>query len=276
MLAAGIIVFREVLEAALIVGIVLAASRGVPGRGLVVGTGGAVGALGALLVASFAGAITGAASGFGQEILNAAILLVAVTMLGWHNVWMARSGREMASDMRLVGDAVRAGTRPIVTLGVVVAAAVLREGSETVLFLYGIALAENHGLATMAVSAAIGLALGCGVGTVVYFGLVSIPMRHLFAITSLIVVLLASGLAANAAGLLASAGLLPTLGEEIWDTSSWLSEQSLIGQILHTLIGYIERPSGVQLLFYAATGGTIALLMRRSGAKATAIERTVV
>ena len=93
MLATAIIVFREVLEAALIVGVVLAASRGVIRRGAWVAGGIAAGVLGATLVAAGAEGIQQAAAGMGQEVFNAVILLTAVAMLGWHNIWMTRHGR---------------------------------------------------------------------------------------------------------------------------------------------------------------------------------------
>src|SRR5882724_12029826 len=138
MLGALVIVFREVLEAGLIIGIVLAATRGVPDRGAWVGLGVGVGALGAGIVALFAEAISGAFEGSGQEFLNAAVLAAAVVMLMWHNAWMARHGREITAQMSAVGEAVTAGRRPMTALAVVVGLAVLREGSEVVLFLYGI------------------------------------------------------------------------------------------------------------------------------------------
>src|SRR5882757_6383177 len=138
MLGALIIVFREVLEAGLIVGIVMAATRGVVGRGrwIMIGIGGGV--LGASIVALFAGAISQTFEGSGTELLNATILAIAVVMLMWHNAWMARHGREMAAEMRSIGTAVSEGAKPLTALAVVVGVAVLREGSEVVLFLYGI------------------------------------------------------------------------------------------------------------------------------------------
>src|SRR5512141_1874696 len=139
MLATIIIVFREVLEAALVVSIVLAATRGVHRRGLWVSGGALGGLLGAAAVAWFADTIAATASGVGQELFNAAVLFVAVLMLGWHNVWMSQHGRELASSLKDVGAAVRGGTRPMHVLAAVVGMAVLREGSELVLFLYGVA-----------------------------------------------------------------------------------------------------------------------------------------
>src|SRR6195256_1053414 len=138
MLGALVIVFREAIEAGLIVGIVLAATRGVPNRAAWVGLGIGVGAVGAGIIALFAEAISGAFEGAGQELLNATVLGAAVLMLMWHNAWMARHGREMAADMRAVGQAVTSGTRPMTVLAVVVGLAVLREGAEIVLFLYGV------------------------------------------------------------------------------------------------------------------------------------------
>src|SRR5919201_4081702 len=141
MLGALVIVFREAIEAVLIIGIMLAATRGVPGRGAWVGLGIGVGVVGASIIALFAEAISSAFEGAGQELLNASVLGAAVVMLMWHNAWMARHGREMAAEMAAVGQAVTTGKRPMTAPAAVGGLAVLREGSEVVLFLYGIVAA---------------------------------------------------------------------------------------------------------------------------------------
>jgi high-affinity iron transporter len=265
MLATAIIVFREVLEAALIVGIVMAASRGALRRGAWVGGGIAAGVLGAVGVAAGAGTIAAMAQGMGQELFDAAILFAAVLMLGWHNVWMARHGRDLASNATQLGHDVRSGAQPLWALAFAVGLAVLREGSETVLFLYGIALAGQGGAAAMAIGGAVGLALGVAAGVAIYWGLVSIPMRQLFTVTSWLVLLLAAGLASQGAAFLMQADLLPPLGSNVWDTSFLLSDQSLPGKILHTLIGYTAQPAGIQVVFYLATLVVIGALMRALG-----------
>src|SRR5215217_1830144 len=163
MLATAIIVFREVLEAALIVGIVLAASRRIVHRAAWITGGIAAGAAGAILVAAGAGTIQAAAAGMGQEVFNAAILLTAVAMLGWHNIWMTTHGREMATAANRLGAEVREGARPLWALALAVGLAVLREGSEIVLFLYGIA-ATAEGAGGMALGGALGLAGGASAG----------------------------------------------------------------------------------------------------------------
>lgn len=265
MLGAAIIVFREVLEAALIVGIVLAASTGAPRRGFWITTGLAGGVVGAGLVALFAAEIASAAAGIGQELLNAVILLLAVGMLGWHNIWMSRHGRELAATAREVGDAVISGARPLYVLAVVVGLAVLREGSETVLFLYGIAAGGGLGVGSLLVGGTLGLAGGVAVGAALYLGLLRIPTRRLFTVTSWMVLLLAAGMASQAAGYLVQADLLPPLGNAVWDTSAVLTEDSILGKALHTLIGYVSRPEGIQILFYLATLCAIWLLTRVVG-----------
>ena len=265
MLATAIIVFREVLEASLVVGIVLAASRGVPQRGAWVAGGVLAGVLGAALVAGGAGAIAAAVNGIGQELFNAAILFTAVAMLGWHNIWMNRHGREMASTAATLGRAVQGGGRPLYALALVVGIAVLREGSEIVLFLYGIAIASGVGGLGMLTGGVLGLAGGAAIGAVIYFGLLAIPLKRLFAVTSWLILLLAAGMASQGAAFLMQANLLPSFGNDLWDTSAILSERSMPGVLLHVLIGYSAQPAGIQVVFYLATILVIGILMRVLG-----------
>lgn len=261
MLAAAIIVLREVLEAALIIGIVLAASRGVAGSRRAVAAGIATGLFGAVVVAGGADAVAGMAEGMGQEIFNAGVLLLAVAMLGWHNIWMGRHGAEIARDMTRVGHEVAAGRRPLIVLAAVVALAVLREGAEVVLFMYGLT-AGGASSSAMLAGAAIGLASGGLAGFIVYRGLLRLPLRHLFSITGLLILLLAAGMASQAAGLLVQAGQLPALADPAWDASRVLPQDSVAGQILHALVGYQERPSAMQVVFFLVTLVTVFVLMR--------------
>src|ERR1700753_3927057 len=171
MLATLLIVFREVIEAGLIVGIVLAATAGVPRRGRFVALGVAAGVLGACLVAAFAGELASLFQGSGQELFNASILLLAVAMLTWHNVWMASHGREMARELKRAGHQVMTGERTLTALSIVVGVAVLREGSEVVLFLYGLMAQGGASHAAMLIGGVLGLAAGAGVSALMYFGL---------------------------------------------------------------------------------------------------------
>jgi len=265
MLATLIIVFREVIEAGLVIGIVLAATRGVPRRGLWVGGGVLGGVAGACLVAVFTDAIANLMEGAGQEVFNAAVMAVAVCMLTGHNVWMAREGRHIAQEMQTLGRDVTSGRRSLLALAIVVSVAVLREGSEIVLFLYGISLSAGSSALSMFAGGAVGLALGAVISAAMYSGLMRIPTRHLFAVTSWLIALLAAGLASQAIVFLQQAGLVTILAHVVWDTSGVLSDGSLAGKALHTLVGYADRPTGIQLLVYVATLATIFTLMRLFG-----------
>lgn len=252
MLGIALLVFREVLEAALIVTVVAAATRGVPHRRVFIGGGIALGVLGASLVALGMGFIQGSLGGIGQEVFEAAVLLTAVVMIGWHVTWMSSHGKEMVLEMQKVTDSVKAGSSSVAVLLVVVALAVMREGSEVVLFLFGMAAGGADKLGFLS-GVPLGLAGGVAVGFALYFGLLRIPLRYFFTATNWMLVFLAAGLASSASGYLIQANLLPAWGSQLWDTSGVLSNGSLVGQALHVLVGYEARPAGMQLVFWMVT-----------------------
>jgi high-affinity iron transporter len=262
MLAAAIIVFREVIEAGLIVGIVLAATQGVSQRARFVFGGIAAGVLGAALLAVFAGSLSNALSGMGQEVFSASILAVAVVMLAWHNIWMARHGRELAAELKAAGQAVVSGSKTLMALGAVVAIAVLREGAEVVLFLYGIVVANGTSGWGLFAGGILGLAAGSALTALTYFGLVRIPPRYLFGVTTLLLTLLAAGMAAQCVAFLERAGLITFLTATLWDTSAILPVNSILGRVLHTLAGYDDQPSILQAIVYLAALTSILILTR--------------
>jgi high-affinity iron transporter len=262
MLAALIIVFREVFEAGLIIGIVMAATRGIPGRSTWIAAGVGAGVVGSCIVAAFAGALSQAFAGSGQEVFNASVLAIAVVMLTWHNVWMARHGRELAQRFQAAGEAVAAGAKSLAALAIVVGLAVLREGFEVVMFLYGVLASEGTtGLSVFAGGLG-GLVIGALVCFATYRGLLNIPERYLFGVTGVLIAFLAAGMAAQAVVFLEQANLVTALGATVWDTSWLLSESSVVGRLLHTLIGYTERPSGMQLAVYLAVLAVMFVLMK--------------
>ena len=261
MLGSGIIVFREVLEAALIVTIILAVTRGLKHRGYWVSGGIGAGIAGAIVVAMFAGTISSLMDGVGQDVFNASVLLVAVLMLAWHNIWMASHGRELANKMKAVGQKVSEGELHMFALASVISLAVLREGSEVVLFLNGMSMAGSSSQDLIG-GTVLGIFGGVLIGLTMYFGLVAIPLKHFFTVTGWMILLLASGLAASAAGYFEQAGLLPAITSQVWDTSALLSEQSIVGQLAHTLIGYQAQPSGIALTAWIITFCSILFLMK--------------
>jgi high-affinity iron transporter len=267
MLSSAIIVFRESLEAALIIGIIAAATRSLPQRDRWLWGGFAFGLFGSLLVAASARQIADLANGMGQELFNATILGLAVLMLAWHNIWMSRHARAQVQETKSIIRSVTEGSRGLSVIAVVVGLAVLREGSETVLFLYGIAF-QGEAAAQLLLGSGIGFASGALLGFGLYVGLVRIPVRWFFSVTAGLVLLLAAGMAGQMAHFLVQGDILPPLVSPIWDSSAFLSSRSTLGTLLHTLIGYDDRPSGMQTIFYLTALAFIGLgmyLSRRTG-----------
>ncbi|MGZ5102460.1 MAG: FTR1 family iron permease [Usitatibacter sp.] len=250
MFGTALIVFREVLEAALIVGIVAAATEGIAHRARWIAGGLAAGLVGSLLVAFGADAISSLAEGMGQELFNASILGVAVLMLAWHNIWMSVHGRQLAANAKRIGREITQGSRALSVVMVVIAVAVLREGSETVLFLYGVAISGDASRGAMVAGGAIGLVAGVALGWLVFKGLLRIPLKHFFSATTALVLLLAAGMAAQAARFLIQADVLPSLASPLWDTSSLVANSSMAGKVLQGLVGYDARPAGMQIAFF--------------------------
>jgi high-affinity iron transporter len=273
LLAALIIVFREAFEAGLIIGIVLAVTRTVSGRNRWIGGGVLAGVLAACVVAAFAGAISHLFAGMGQELFNATILCIAVVMLTWHNVWMARHGSELAGELRAAGQAVVEGRKSLLALAVVVGVAVLREGSEVVLFLYGVIAADAESSWSVALGGFLGLALGITVCLLTYFGLLRIPARALFTTTTVLIALLSAGMAAQAAAFLERANWLTALDNVVWDSGWLLSDSSFAGRALHVLIGYTDQPTAMQLTVYLAILLTTFVLMRFVGTPVGIVQR---
>lgn len=253
MLGSAIIVFREALEAALIIGIIAAATRELPTRNVWLLIGISVGVVGSLVVASLTGQIADLAEGVGQELFNAGILAVAALMLAWHNIWMARHGMQLARSAKELGKDVASGTREMSALALVIALAILREGSETALFLYGLLASGGESYASVMAGGATGLLVGALAGYALYAGFLRIPARLFFASTSGLILLLAAAMASQVARFLVQADMLPALANPLWNTSWLLDNGSLPGRFLHTLIGYEAMPSGIQVVFYVTT-----------------------
>ncbi len=262
MFGTAVIVFREVLEASLIIGILAAATRTVPNSRSWLAAGVLIGLVGSGIVAMFTDVIGSLASGMGQEIFNAAVLGVAVLMLAWHNIWMSSHGAALAASAKSIGKKITDGSNECSILLIIVGLAVLREGSETVLFLHGIAASDNGGQFSMLLGGLVGVLSGIAVGYTIYAGLLRIPMRWFFTATGILVLLLAAGMASQTAHFLIQADLLPSLVAPLWDTSAILSEKSLLGMLLHNLIGYNSRPTGMQMVFYITTLISIGIGMK--------------
>jgi len=134
-----------------------------------------------------------------------------------------------------------------------------REGSEIVLFLYGIAASSQTDPLSMLAGGVLGIVAGAALSWLMYRGLVAISLKRLFSITGWMIALLAAGMAGRAAAILAGIDLIPAWGYQLWDTSWLVSDGSLTGRALTALVGYTDRPLGVQLVAWLVTLSLLVL-----------------
>jgi high-affinity iron transporter len=261
MFTAMVIAFREVFEMAIIICVVLAATRQVAKRSLWIGGGIALGTAVVAVMTYFASAIVDLASHLDQHVFHAIVLMIASVLIGWSVVWMQKHGRDIATQMRAVSQSIHQGQTPLYTLAIVVGLAVLREGSEIVLFLYGVFASGQASSSEIIVGGLLGVALGMLSGVVMYLGLIRLPVKQLFSVSAWLLAFLAAGMAAKAAGHLVAADVLPALVNPMWDTSAILSQRSLFGRFLSVLVGYQDHPSGVQVLCYVITLALITMTL---------------
>lgn len=273
MFSIALVIFREVFEIALIVGVLMAATKGLAKRGQWVALGILAGIAGATLIACFAEAISQSFYGMGQEILNATVLLAAAVLIGWTVIWMTRHGRELTQHFRRVGQSVVSGEKPMYSLAVVVALAVLREGAEIVMFTYSAYITGGRPI-DLVLGFIFGITTGGIAGMVLYYGMIRIPTKKIFTVTSWLLMFLVAGMVTQAAGYLTAAGKLPELIPTMWDTSMLLAQDSLLGRFLQVLLGYTERPSGIQVMTYAMTLGVLIFLIKFYGKMSNPVTKT--
>ncbi len=258
------IVFREIIEVALVIGIVLASTRGLPGRFNLVLAGLGLGVLGSVIIAFFTEKISQAIDGIGQEVFNASVMFIAVGFLSWTVIWMKTHGRELAQNLKAVGQDVMVGNKSVYVLVGVIALATFREGAEIVLFTYGMAASGAFSITEIVTGGMIGAVGGTVIGLMLYLGLLKTAQKHLFAITSWMLIVLTAGMAAQGASFLIAAGIIPELYPQVWDTSAILSGGGFLGETLKVLVGYTPRPTGMELAFYGfvllVVGGAYKLI----------------
>lgn len=246
-----LVIFREALEIALILGVMLSATRGLKNRALYIGGGIIIGVIGSAIVALLADKISNFASGMGQELFNALVLWLAAMLIIWTLLWMKSHARVMVQNIRRASQDIIDGHLPYYTLSVIIALAMLREGSEIVLFSYGLLIAGQT-LSSVLTGALIGAALGGLVGTLIYVGLLAISTKHVFQVTSTMLLFLAAGMAGLSMRYVVAAGYFDNLSFITWNSSAIISDDGWAGQILHGLIGYSAEPIALQVIAYIA------------------------
>ncbi|CAM2143556.1 high-affinity iron transporter [Pararobbsia alpina] len=259
------IVWRESVEALLVVGILYAwlrngdatARKGLPYLWAGVGLGVlAAVALGAALVF-----FTEAMSGDAQDYFQIAMVLIACVLVVQMVLWMRQHGRTLKREMEA---SLERSTRTASwwSITILVALAIAREGSETVIFLYGIGLGQNgHVDGSQLLAIVLGLALAFLSFYVFQLGGKFFSWRTFFRVTEIMLFFLAAGLFELGVDKLIDKELLPA-GRTLWDTSAILDDSHPFGGLVATLTGYRAHPSMTNLVAYVVFWAVIWLLTR--------------
>lgn len=268
------IVWRESVEALLVVGILYAwlkngdddARRGIPylWTGVAVGLLMAVG-LGAALVG-----FTEVLSGDAQDYFQTAMVLIACALIVQMVLWMRQHGRTLKRDME---QSLQQSTRDSNWWGVavLVALAIAREGSETVIFLYGLGFGQSgHVDGSQMLAVVIGLGLAFLTFYLLQLGGKYFSWRHFFRVTEVMLLLLGAGLFQTGVDKLIDKEILPLGMSQVWDTSAILDDSGTFGSLVATLTGYRAHPALMNLIAYAVYWAVVWLLLKRASRRPAA------
>jgi len=260
MLATLVIFLREGVEASMIIAILLAylnrIGRREHFRDVFVGVGAAL----ALATAGGIAAYETIRSYDGsrvQTIFETATYLVAATVLTYMTFWMRKHARSLSKELRARADAALDG-RARWGLGLLAFQAVGREGLETVVFTLAIIFSTSTAGALS--GAVIGLAASLGIAFAIYRLGHKLNLARFFTVIGVLLMVFAAGLLADAVENLQQLGWLPVLDAPMWHTARLLSEDSALGDVLHSFFGYSDAPTPLQLLIYVAYLGIVVVV----------------
>ncbi len=266
MLAATVIVLREILEICLIVGVVSAALNNVKHKKKLLLAGIAGGVICSTVLALTLQSITNSFDGNGQEFLKIVILIASILCIGLTVLWINTQSKTLHKRLtdahqKLIEDQIN-----IIPIILVITLAISREGAELTLFLHGVSAAGTY-RTDLILGVILGTFFGIGLGSLLYWRLLTISPKHFFKTINIMLILLAAGMASQLANYLSSADIIVGLSKTLWDSSWLINEESVIGKLLHGLVGYSSRPTELQLIFYSLTVIIFSLALFRKKKK---------
>ena len=250
----ALIVFRECLEISLLVGIILAVTKHIEKSRIYIIAGGMLGVVCVSIFAFFTRKLSLSFGGMGDELFDSGIMILITILLSWTIIWMQGYGTKVKQHINNISTKIHEGNSSYLMLVFLVASTILREGAEIIILVYSISSVETITSSHYIQGLIIGTTSGFLLGLIIYFGLIKIAnQKYIFKISTILLMLIAGGFAASAAGILTSSGLVMFLSDQVWDSSWLVADRSMIGKILHIVTGYIARPNGLQVLAYFTT-----------------------
>lgn len=249
------IVWRESVEGILVVGILYAWLKAHPegARGMRYLWGGVAAGLGlaGLLALAMMG-VYSSLDGDALDYFQLTMMLVAAGLITQMVFWMRKHGRVMKKELES-GLEQATGNANWTGIAVIAALAVGREGSETVIFLYGTGMAQ-HGmkLAQFIAAGAAGFALALLTFWLLVKGGRYLSWKTFFRVSETLLLLLAAGLLISGVEKMIGYAWIPALVDPVWNTSFLLDDNSGAGNLIASLTGYRAQPALTLLLLYVA------------------------
>lgn len=244
----SVIIFREVLEIALILAAVISSTEGLAKRNIAIITGCITGAAASSILALTIHKLNTAFDGMGQEYFLATILFTASIMMAWTVLWMRRHASTLKGKIH---QAATHSPLPLITLSVIIAIAILREGFEIILFTYGHIQTNAISWIDIITGSIMGLTAGSLLGYTWYRGMITFAGRHVFTITSILLVFMAAGMASQGLHMLIAADSFHLFTAPLWDSTWLLKDGSMVAKMAKSLFGYQARPTLAEVLMYA-------------------------
>jgi high-affinity iron transporter len=272
MLAGLVLSAREGLEAALVIGIVLGALRKLqrPELAPVVWAGALSAAVISLASAILLTSLGAHLEGDAEAIFEGFTMILAAGVLTWMVFWMHRQSSHIKGDLEagVHRAMLQRGKRGLFFIAFV---SVLREGIELGLFLTAVALASSD-IQTL-IGATLGLFVAALLGWAMFKATVRLNLGRFFLITSAFLILFSAGLVARGVHEFNEVGWIPPVVEHIWNTGTFVAENSIIGQVGTALLGYNSSPSLTETLAYLGFLGAVALGLRLSSTRVSPTEK---
>jgi len=249
----AIVVFRECLEIAFLLGVVIAATNPIKNSKIYIILGSVLGVACASVFALFARSIVDSFGGIGDELFNALVVLCTAILISFTVVCMQGYTSRIKQNLGKLSDKITSGNASKFMLVLVVAMTILREGAEIILFIYSIVSTEHIDSTNYILSLGLGGVAGLIAGTIIYLGIMNLSGKYIFKISTILLILIAAGLASKAAGIFTYSGILEVYNDQLWDSSWIISNNSIVGKILNIAIGYDSKPNAMQIIFYFST-----------------------
>ncbi len=261
MLKLFIVLFRETLEISLIISLILVATHNIQHRLKYIITGIILGLFLVICTSLSIHRISNAFNGFGQEIIMATLLFVAAFLISLTVIFLKRHTRNITSKIKQQATNIKTGESSLIYLSIITAITIFREGTEIFLFSYGIILSTpKEELFSPLLAGILGIASAIALGAALFMGIFATASRHFLRISTFLLSLIAASMSAQAIKLLGSTGIIEE--SPLWNSSNFIAEDSILGVILHDLIGYTSKPSLSELLAYLITLTFIVLGLR--------------